>query len=63
MQKEGRAYGGTILTDGHDGYKSWLDSLADKGEKAPRWQNCWAHVRRKFVECITCGNDPDWRWT
>lgn len=60
MQSKGLAYGGTILTDGYDGYKSWRESLVEKGETAPLWQNCWAHVRRKFVECITCGNDPEW---
>lgn len=60
MQPDGLAYSGTILTDGYEVYGNWLKSLVDKGENPPLWQNCWAHVRRKFVECITCGNDPIW---
>lgn len=59
MQPTGAAYHGTIITDGYEAYKSWLTRVSEN-ENAPRWQNCWAHVRRKFVECMVCGNDPEW---
>ena len=57
MQEDGAPYSGTIVTDGYDAYESWLKGL---GAQRPLWQNCWAHVRRKFVETMRCGNQPQW---
>ncbi len=37
---------------------SWLNSLLE--EQRPKWQNCWAHVRRKFVETALDGDDTEW---
>ena len=59
MEANGAPYGGTIVTDGYDAYESWLKSL-EENETKPLCQNCWAHVRRKFVETARCGNQPQW---
>ena len=59
MEANGAPYGGTIVTDGYDAYESWLKSL-EEHETKPLCQNCWAHVRRKFVETARCGNQPQW---
>ena len=59
MNEEGIPYGGTIVSDGYDAYGSWIKKLEKSGQ-AVGWQNCWAHVRRKFVETARCGNDPKW---
>ena len=59
METDGTPYGGTIVTDGYDAYESWLKSL-EEHETKPLCQNCWAHVRRKFVETARCGNQPQW---
>ena len=58
MNPEGAVYGGTIISDGYEGYASWMRSLPE--EQRPQWQACWAHVRRKFVEAARTGNDPEW---
>ena len=54
-----RAYGGAIVTDGYEAYASWLAGLKPS-EPRPQWQMCWAHVRRKFVECSRSSCDPQW---
>ena len=59
MKPEGTPYGGTIVSDGYDAYESWIKKL-EKNERKPIQQNCWAHVRRKFVETARCGNAPEW---
>jgi len=42
-------YGGKIITDGYQGYNG-LSRDGPHGGKATI-VNCWAHARRKFVEC------------
>ena len=59
MNEKGRPYCGTIISDGYDVYESWTKKLEESAQK-PNRQNCWAHVRRKFVEAARCGNDPKW---
>lgn len=59
MDPSGRAYGGAIVTDGYEAYASWLAGLKPD-EPRPQWQMCWAHVRRKFVECSRSSCDPQW---
>ena len=58
MTPEGAVYGGAIISDGYEGYASWMRSLP--AEQRPQWQACWAHVRRKFVEAARTGSDPEW---
>ena len=58
MQKDGRVYEGAILSDGYGGYESWMKHLPE--DQKPQWQDCWAHVRRKFVEAAGNSNDPGW---
>lgn len=59
MQKDGAPFNGTIVTDGYDAYESWVKKQEEQGTR-PCWQNCWTHVRRKFVEAARCGNQPQW---
>ena len=44
-------YRGKIITDGYQGYNGL--ARAGPGGKRPKAEivNCWAHARRKFVEC------------
>ncbi len=58
MKPEASVYGGAVVSDGYQAYASWLKALPE--EQRPKWQNCWAHVRRKFVEAMEVGNDPSW---
>ena len=58
MNPEGAVYGGAIISDGYEGYASWMRSLPE--EQRPQWQACWAHVRRKFVEAARTSSDPEW---
>ena len=44
------------ITDGWIAYSSWLDA---QGEKRIPQQLCWAHIRRKFVECANSEIDKD----
>lgn len=60
MTPSGAIYQGAILTDGYKVYQDWLNSLEPDTQKRIRHHNCWAHVRRKFVECARFGNDPQW---
>ena len=48
-----------IVTDGYEAYTSRLAGLKPD-EARPQWQMCWAHVRRKFVECSRSSCDPQW---
>lgn len=59
MKEKGYPYCGTIVSDGYEAYKSWIKNLEENASK-PNRQNCWAHVRRKFVETVRCGNNPKW---
>lgn len=54
----GEVYSGVLLSDGYTGYESWMATLPEA--QRPRWQMCWAHVRRKFVEAAANSNDPQW---
>lgn len=56
-QQGGALYDGCIITDGWTAYSSWLEA---QGEKRIPQQLCWAHIRRKFVECANSGVDKDW---
>ena len=56
-QQGGALYDGCIITDGWIAYSSWLDA---QGEKRIPQQLCWAHIRRKFVECANSEIDKDW---
>ena len=58
MNPDGSVYGGAIISDGYEGYASWMRSLPE--EQRPQWQACWAHVRRKFVEAARTSSDPEW---
>ena len=58
MNEQGAVYGGTVISDGYEGYTSWRRDLAEA--ERPAWQACWAHVRRKFVEGARNSSDPDW---
>ena len=44
------------ITDGWTSYSSWLDA---QGEKRIPQLLCWAHIRRKFVECANSVVDKD----
>ncbi len=41
-------YEGTIINDGFTGYNRFKDRMKSKIKVA----NCWAHVRRKFFDCL-----------
>ncbi len=58
MDEKGVVYGGTIISDGYEGYTAWRRDLPEA--ERPAWQACWAHVRRKFVEGARNSCDPAW---
>lgn len=46
-------YGGVVMADGYSAYGALARELAEPSRAGPRFTlaNCWAHGRRKFVEC------------
>lgn len=48
-------YGGVVMADGYSAYGALAKELVEPSRAGPRFTlaNCWAHGRRKFVECET----------